>query len=113
MPTPLMRHFKKILAEAPGGEGCAVSPGSAVFDPGVLARSILPDEMAERFRRDGIRSIVNDHETGGSVVCYWLAGRVMIDSIRTGRTPACTPECGEWACPECPLSPNTQGEQRP
>lgn len=29
MPTPLMRHFKKILAEAPGGEGCAVASGSA------------------------------------------------------------------------------------
>jgi hypothetical protein len=28
MPTPLMKHFKKILAEAPGGEGCAVAPGS-------------------------------------------------------------------------------------
>jgi hypothetical protein len=39
MPTPLMRHFKKILVEPPGGEGCAVAAGSAWID----VRSRLPD----------------------------------------------------------------------
>lgn len=32
MSTPLMKHFKKILAEALGGEGCAVAAGSPAGD---------------------------------------------------------------------------------
>jgi hypothetical protein len=52
MPTPLMKHFKKILAEAPGGEGCAVSPGSGMASEWAAVRSakirLLSDVDFER-----------------------------------------------------------------
>lgn len=52
MPTPLMKHFKKILAGAPGGEGCAVAAGSGIAVEWAAVRSakirLLSDVDFER-----------------------------------------------------------------